>query len=138
MTSVTSEMCCTDVTRLRRRGPVTRVPLTQCAVQQLIWPSNALTHLGDTYRKLGRLEESHEHYQRSLTFHEEHQNQLGQANSLKGLGHVYLRMDDIKLAKVSFEKALELHKAVNDLVGQANDVSSLAEVYQRLDNLADG
>ncbi|KAH9019522.1 hypothetical protein EDB84DRAFT_1442075 [Lactarius hengduanensis] len=122
-------------TRWRRRGQCYQMAFDLNVESKSPYgQANALTHLGDTYRKLGRLEESCSHYNRSLDLHQEHQDQLGQANSLKGLGHVYLRMDNIKLAEESFDKALELHKAVNDLVGQANDISSLADIYQRLDN----
>ena len=91
-----------------------------------------LTRLAEICKKLGKLDESREHYERILTFHEERHDQRSLANTLNDLGHVYLMMDNVKRAKESSKRALELHKAVSDPVGQANDLSGLADVHQRL------
>jgi uncharacterized protein HemY len=54
---------------------------------------NALSHLGDLYRKQNKLSEAESHYKKALQSHKKASDKLGQANDLKGLGGIYHRQE---------------------------------------------
>lgn len=101
------------------------VVLHERSAQDIIGQANDFYQLGYVlYKKLGRLEELCEHYERSLTFHEEHHNRQSLANILNDLGHVYHMFDNIKHAKDPFRKPWSFTKL--SMILLARQTTSLA------------
>ncbi len=92
----------------------------------------ALNGLGDVHRRLGRAEQSGDHYRRALQIAQDIGDHNGELDALDGLGTVYWLLGRHELAGDHYQRALHIAQDVGDLVGERNALQGLGDIRRML------